>query len=112
MATEFPTVTFDQNRFRLVRGVNVIHEIEWSLIAEICVFKRDCFSYDVICLGIRIDESDNFVEVAEDFPGYRLFVAEIERRYLLEADWWRKVAFPAFETKLASIWKSTSPTES
>jgi hypothetical protein len=98
-------VEFDDSGFRLIQDGKVLHEISWTDIDEIFGFKRDCLIYDVICLGFRIDETDQIVEVAEDFPGFDQFLEALEQRFSLKSNWWRKVAVPAFETNWTTMWK-------
>ena len=111
MSEQFPEVEFDDCGFRLIQQQKVLREVRWADIQEIVAFKRDLFSYDAICLGFRIDERDHFVEVAEDYPGYKPFLSTVEQRFPLKDDWWREVAFPAFATNWTTIWKHSVESE-
>lgn len=105
---QFPTVTTSDVGFRLAGPSYGPREIRWDDIVEIVAYKLDHWSYDVICLGFRVDGADDFIEVVEDFPGYKEFINVVESRFTLAEDWWRKVAFPAFTTNWTTIWKSAT----
>ena len=55
-------------------------------------------------LGFRVDDSETFIEVAEDFPGYKQFLKTVESRFPLKDGWWNDVAVPAFATNMMQIW--------
>lgn len=106
---QFPKVTTTDSGFRLAGGSHEPLDVAWADIVEIVAFKRDVFAYDVISLGFRLDGTEDFVEIAEDFPGYRGFIKIVESRFTLAENWWNDVAFPAFETNWATIWESSVP---
>ena len=77
---------------------------------EIFAFKRDMFTYDMICLGFRIDDEGNYWEVNEEFVGYDKLRTELAERFVgISADWFEVVAFPAFATNRTTIWAKTLP---
>lgn len=104
MTPDFPTVLADESGFRLERDGTDVVGVRWDEIQEIIAFKRDIFSYDIICLGFRVDDSETFIEVAEDFPGYKQFLKTVESRFPLKDGWWNDVAVPAFATNMMQIW--------
>lgn len=108
MKSELPRVESGEDGFRVIQDGEVLHEVSWADVLEIYAFKRALTTVDLICLGFRIDESDRFLEVHEEMPGYKSLVQTLEQRFLLKTDWWGEVAFPAFETNMMSIWNVRS----
>ena len=109
-AVQFPEVTATDSGFRLAGGSHEPRDVPWRDIVEIVAFKRDVFAYDVICLGFRLNGTEELIEVAEDFPGYDSFIKIVEARFTLPENWWQTVAFPAFETKRSTIWQLEAQT--
>lgn len=81
--------------------------IQWHKIRSVSVFKRDLFSYDLICLQlelihgmlVEVDEEDlNWKELTELLPKYLPSCKKFE-------EWFNETAFPAFETNLQIIYK-------
>ena len=79
--------------------------VAWEQISEITVFKRDLYTYDLICLKIsrsdgleiELDEEDgNWEELVKVLPTYLPGTTEW-------ADWFTDVAFPAFESRDLTI---------
>jgi hypothetical protein len=89
-------------------GFNLVgrysYDVPWSSVAEIVAFKADLWAVDQICLGIRVEGSDEFLPIDEDSLGYNELVAEI--------NWWSPVAFPAFAENWTRIWPPLPPTSS
>ena len=79
--------------------------VRWSEIVEIVAFKHDLWAYDMICLGLRMDGTDEILEVAEECPGYQQWLQVVEGRFQLVDDWWRRTAYPAFVMNLSTIWQ-------
>lgn len=71
--------------------------IRWEEITKISAYKVDLGTVDQICMGVYTFRSVNCVELQEEWGGYKLLVAEIERRFNIAAGWWPKVAHPAFQ---------------
>ena len=74
-------------------------EVSWHKISCITVFKRDVYIHDMICVLIEVGGED-VIELNEEMEGWEDFVRELPlflpsaMRY---AEWFLKVAFPAFE---------------
>lgn len=98
------TITLTESGFKTQSANGVWDCVFWDEVREIVAFKRDMLSVDLICLGFRTDDSDNWFEVDEECPGYGPLISEVERRFELTHDWWPKVAFPAFETNFTTLW--------
>jgi len=82
MTPDFPTVLADESGFRLERDGTDVVGVGWD----------------------EIDDSETFIEVAEDFPGYKQFLKTVESRFPLKDGWWNDVAVPAFATNMMQIW--------
>jgi hypothetical protein len=78
--------------------------ILWSDIVEIVAFKRDLWSHDEICLGIRTIGSEQCLIVSEESEGFTALTEEVSNRFELTKDWWSKVAFPAFVENWTRLW--------
>ncbi len=77
----------------------------WEEVREIVAFKRDLLTVDLICLGFRISDSDDYFEIDEEDAGYQTLVSELERRFDIDEGWWSKVAFPPFGTNAMTLWR-------
>jgi len=65
-------------------------------VEEVRAFKRDLFACDMICLGVVYGGGD-YVEVWERDYGYGDWLKAMEAHLPgIAANWWDKVAFPAF----------------
>jgi hypothetical protein len=76
----------------------------WPDIIEIVAFKRDFFSHDQICIGIRTMSSDGYLVISEEWKGFKDFTSAIENKFEVTNDWWSKVAFPAFVENWTRLW--------
>lgn len=94
-------------------GGRVRHDsaIAWDRVNEVRVFKRDLFSYDLICLVVVSD--DGFViEIDEEDPNWKDLMAAIPENLpgaLRWGDWFSDVAFPAFVTNERMIFSKSTP---
>jgi len=90
------------------KGLSVVGEKKaktaWTSIAEIVAYKVDLWSYDIICVGIRVRESEDFIELEERWEGFRQLIAALEERFDIPRDWWSKVSYPAFAENRAILW--------
>jgi hypothetical protein len=83
-----------------------IGKLSWGAVECATVFKRDLFTYDLICLQLKIadhviefDEEDlNWKELTEAMPHHLSGCTQW-------SDWFTEVAFPAFETKELLIYQ-------
>lgn len=79
--------------------------IDWRDVHGIAAYKRDLFSVDEICVGFNDGDPENARFVNESMAGYKELIKEIERRYPdHDANWWSKVAWPAFSACWTVIW--------
>lgn len=82
-------------------------KVSWSEVLEIFAFKRDLWTYDMICIGFRVSEDGNYYEIDEEMPGYNAVVAAMENAFpgiVKREAWFHSVAFPAFATNLKTLW--------
>jgi hypothetical protein len=97
------SVRLDVNGFCL-RG----REVHWDTIRAIATHKRDLYIYDDICLAFQT-ETELWVEVSEEEPGFQLLVDEVERRFpSVPKDWFTAVMLPAFEPNYRVLWRMTT----
>ena len=102
---EKPHINLTSLGYSLRKAGKVVAEVCWSDVNEIFAFKQDVFSYDLICLGFRLRDSDTICEVDEECAGYKQLVSELETRFPgLKTDWFAEVAFPAFKTNQTILW--------
>lgn len=99
-----PTLTVTNDGFEIISSEFDRTPIRWADIKEIFAFKVDAWSFDIVCLGFRVDDSGENYEVDEDWPGFRELVSAIEDRFDIQDGWWSQVAFPAFETNYTTLW--------
>lgn len=103
---EIPTraVSFDCEGFKVVVGDKPGKPVLWADVREVAGFKQDYWSFDEICLGFRVEGSDNYVWSGEQDNGFVHFRAEVERRFNLDPSWFWDIMVPAFEEKWTSLW--------
>ncbi len=107
----FPTVTVTDSGFTLSGGYREATAVRWSDVVEIVAYKFDAWTYDVICLGFRLDGSDSYIEVAKHCLGYKSFLKAVETKFPLKKGWWSQVVSPPFATNWMTIWGSSPPTQ-
>ncbi len=83
--------------------------MHWSDIQRAVVFKRDCFTFDCICLVLfRTDATgiETVIELNEEMARWNSLIESLPKHLpgcLAFADWFSKVAFPACETNATEI---------
>jgi hypothetical protein len=74
---------------------------------EAVAYKRDLITIDLICIGFRTPTGT--LEINEEMDGWAA-LTEVLPRYLsgtpIAADWWDKVAHPAFATNATVLFTS------
>ncbi|MDQ3440101.1 MAG: hypothetical protein M3478_07095 [Planctomycetota bacterium] len=94
------SILLDGNGFS-VRG----RAVNWAAVQAIATYKRDLFIHDDVCLAFQTD-ADTWVEVSEDEPGFKLLIAEVERRYPeVPRDWFAEVMLPPFAANYRVLWR-------
>ena len=81
-------------------------EVPWSAVTKVEVFKRDMFTYDLICLTIQ-HEGGESIELDEEDMHWDHFVSRLPVHLngaLPWGGWFSDVAFPAFEKKAQTIY--------
>jgi len=87
-------------------GSTASHAIEWSDIVEICAFKIDLFSYDEVRFSISLRNGTD-LELSEEQPGFREFVAALKARFPTVEGWENWVIQPPFETNMTVLYRGT-----
>jgi hypothetical protein len=100
------TVTVTDCGFDVTEGEKRTRVL-WSKLKEIFAFKVDLFSYDTIRLGFRVDDSNDYFEIDEDWPGFKELVLEIGRRFDIGDSWWSTVAFLPFVESRTTLWRDS-----
>lgn len=72
--------------------------VDWSQIASIKGFKLDLLTHDMICFAIEVDGNDRYIQVSEEWVGFKELAEELESRFAFPEDWWDVVAKPPFKT--------------
>jgi len=80
----------------------------WNDIGEIVTFKRDLYIHDQICLGLRLKDSETYMQIEEDNPSWAEFLECLQAHFPLPENWQGEVMQPAFERKWTVLWP-TSP---
>ncbi|MET0250997.1 MAG: hypothetical protein ABW203_02360 [Novosphingobium sp.] len=79
--------------FRLRHGSHSA-SVGWAQIERIVAYKRDLFTYDLLCLLIQT--TAGIVEIHEDMEGYATVEAAMADALQLGSEWKLAVLFPAF----------------
>lgn len=96
-------VSFDTEGFSIVSHAEQPISVRWTEIREVCGFKRDLFSIDEICLGFQLD-GDRFIWAGEEDVGFDALRSEVERRFFIDAAWFRRIMTPAFVECRTPLW--------
>jgi hypothetical protein len=104
------TITFDSTGFTVHDGDKSdtpVATLRWSDVQKVELFKRDILVVDRICAAFYTTEATVF-ELNEEMAGWSDLTDALPV-YLpgCESDWFKGVAFPAFETNLTEIYRRT-----
>lgn len=81
-----------------------VGEIRWDEIHRVVAFKRDAFTYDLVCLEITAGPSGEVWEVDDDAEGFWDLVGELKRVLPgSEQDWEGNVLKPAFAENRTAV---------
>ena len=93
------------------RRVNI--QLRWDQITAVCECKRDCFAYDQINLIFSTNDEHEWMQVTEEYQGYKELLGELPHRlpgFPAEDRWFARVAFPAFEANWTELYRRGAPT--
>jgi len=79
-------------------------ECRWSDVREIETYKIDLYAHDLICLGFRISDKDEWIELHELHRGFNEVIEFMESRFSLPDNWYEDVMRPAFATNHCVLW--------
>ncbi len=100
-----PAVRIVDTAVHFYNGNKLRGTVDSASVKEVFAFKRDLFSCDIICIGLRIDDSGTYCEVAEDVVGYDTFCELLSEKFPgICEDWFSEVAFPAFKPNVRCLW--------
>ncbi len=86
-------------------------QVKWEVLEEICAFKVDCITVDLICIGFRQKGIETFLITDEETPGWKELITELSAKYGIdESSWFENVAFPALKENYIVLWKSETTT--
>lgn len=103
-----PEIQTSSAGFEVRTDASLVCRIEWTDIREIVACKIDLGTIDTIRIGFRIADEDDWLEVDEEWVGYKDLVGELKQRFEIDEGWWRKVALPAFATNRTVLWQEPS----
>ena len=84
--------------------------IEWAAVKEIVGWKDDVFSYDIMCLGFRTTDADQYYVCDEEYQGWEELTAKVDQVFSLQgSSWWSRVAFPPHARNWTVVWGSPLP---
>lgn len=84
------------------------HGIAWRDVGAVYAYKQDCYTVDQICITFADLGGEVRLAISEDDAGYQQLVEDLPRHLpgcLAPADWFQKVAFPAFETNWTELYR-------
>jgi hypothetical protein len=92
------------------RMQNCIARVLWSEISRIIGFKRDCYTVDLICLGVETIRGTT-IEINEEISGWSDLLEALSKYlpgFLKYEEWFESVAFPAFKTNARTLFHRAS----
>lgn len=100
-----PTIRLEDSGFLVADGDEVAFRVMWTDVREVVAYKEDLFGYDDICVGFRLDDTDQYFRVTEEFGHYEELLQELPRRFPgIRTDWFNDVAYPAFVPNWTTLW--------
>ena len=100
-----PVIHMEESGFSVTEGYKVIFQIKWTDVREVVAYKEDLFAYDVICVGFRLDDTDSYPRVTEEFIHYKELLQELPSEFPgIRTDWFTDVALPAFVPNWTTLW--------
>ena len=81
--------------------------LNWEEVCKAQIFKRDLWTYDLICLALSTREGEE-IELDEEDPNWTLLMEKMvtalpeSRKW---EHWFSEVAFPAFQPNLQIIYQ-------
>jgi len=81
--------------------------VDWSQIASIKAFKLDLITSDLICFAVEVDGKDHYMQLSEEWLGFKALAEALESRFAFPEGWWNSVAFPAFKTNEVTLYRRT-----
>jgi hypothetical protein len=100
-----PMIRLESNGFSVIQDNEVGFHLVWADVREVVAYKEDLFGYDDICVGFRLDDTDQYFRVTEEFIHYEELLQELPRRFPgIRTDWFNDVAFPAFVPNWTTLW--------
>jgi hypothetical protein len=87
------------------RSGHTLWSIEWERLDEIVAYKVDAMTVDHLCLAFRERDSATFHVTDEETPGWQELNAALATRFGIQsAQWFERVAFPAFAQNWTVLW--------
>ena len=82
-----------------------VWRIRWADVRQVAAWKEDVFAYDIIFLGFRVGEDEEYLVCNEQDGGWKEVQGKLRRRFGIEWEkWWSGVAFPAFAMNWTELW--------
>lgn len=102
------TLQITEHGFIFKQGKTLLRYFSWADINEIIAWKRDDLTTDTLFFGFRseTDEAEAFCYIREDTAGFKELTEAIAKELPgFDRDWHAKVARPAFELCLTTLYK-------
>ncbi|MEK6702968.1 MAG: hypothetical protein AABZ53_11945 [Planctomycetota bacterium] len=100
------SVTIEGERVRVFAEGVEIESFVWDQVELVAAWKQDCWGMDRIWVGFDCTDAEELVCVHEEMEGYQALIDQMQSRCTGHlADWWSKVAFPAFVKNLTVVWR-------
>jgi hypothetical protein len=81
-------------------------------VKEIVACKEDCWTFDSICIGFRIEERNEYLYVVEEYEGFKDLLKALDKHFPnLREGWYNEVAFSEFIQNWTTIWGTPFPRE-
>ena len=105
-------LTFSEDGFTAYSTAGSSFEVHWELVREIVAFRLDPDGEDLMCLGFRISNDQDYIEISEETPKYKeLLVRMCEAFPDIDRNWWQSVATSYGTTTIHGISQSQQQSE-
>ncbi|MCG3136999.1 MAG: hypothetical protein HJJLKODD_00840 [Phycisphaerae bacterium] len=102
---EYGRLILNECGFYLLKNGQCEIAIRWTDVHTIQTFKRDYFTYDMICLAFEIGKNE-WIEIWESMVDFMKVTAKMHEEFsTIPQGWYTVVMFPAFEPNCRILWR-------
>jgi len=108
-AREYGRLELNDEGFHLVKSGVRVSAVNWQDVRMIRAFKRDFWSYDIICLAFEVGD-DEWIEIWERMVGFLIVCEKMKAVFAGVPDnWYLDIMLPPSALNVRVLWQSDQP---